>query len=144
MLNAPGLVENTDHISTAWFAAAEAQIPKESFVVPFTIGLALLFKVPPSFECLFTVGTHKMLRVPCFPQSMDDSAFNWTPASCTDGRLHVVIATQTVQLSIVLTTLGIQHFLALGAVKVFWMNHLELVDNVVALDREAALLTELL
>lgn len=85
---------------------------------------------------------------------MVSSSVRCLPARRTNGRLHIVITTQAIQLAITLLALCTQCFpgrggvtqahqlppkrvsflLALGTVEMFGMNHLELVDDVIPLD----------
>jgi len=92
--------------------------------------------MPTTLERLLTVGTHEVLWMPHLAHAMNDTPLNGTPARSTDRRLHVVIATEAVQFSVLFPAFGSQCFSTVVAVEVMRVHHLELVHNVVTMDWE--------
>jgi len=82
--------------------------------------------------------------MPHLAHAMNDTPLNGTPACSTDRGLHVVIATEAVQFSVLFPAFGSQCFSTVVAVEVMRVDHLELVHNVVTMDWETAFLAELL
>ncbi|KAK2185465.1 hypothetical protein NP493_233g03016 [Ridgeia piscesae] len=86
------------------------------------MGLAVsessLLVVATSQKWLLTLGAHEMLKVPGLAQSVDHTVFHRAPACPTDGNAHLVMASQTVELSCLFPCLHGQLHPAAGAVEV--------------------------
>ena len=76
--------------------ADKAQISKQLMVVGLTVCQTLAFVVAVPHKRLLTLGTHKVLHVPMFPKSSDNSLFNGTPTRTADRDAHLVVASQAV------------------------------------------------
>lgn len=128
----PSLVEGRHHITIDNSITYEAQVSKQLVVVGLTVcqSLALIVAVP--HERFLTLGTHKMLHMPMFPKSCDDSFFNGTTARTTDWDAHFVVAPQAIQLihfisSVTWTALDLPGVSSQlnptgSAIKVVWMK----------------------
>lgn len=117
MVDTPGLVQCSEHISTNDIVADVAQVTKQLMVVGLTVGKAFFLVVPVAKEWLLTFGTDKVLYVPVLAKSCDHSLLNWPSASTTDWDAHLVMAAKAVQVPLYLTCLSSQFHTTRSAVE---------------------------
>ena len=81
-----------------------------AYIYLFPLARGLHIPLPTS-QGLTTTSSHYQgayLWVPGLAEGVDDSSLDRPPARCTDGGLHVVVATQTIELPIFLPAIGSQ------------------------------------
>jgi len=138
-MSAPGLVEGTEHISVDDVIAHKADVAKQLMVVDLTVRQALLLIMTSAQERLLTLGTHKVLNMPGFPQGVHHPLLNRPATRATDGDASLVMATQAVQLSILLTGVFLQLTTTRVAVEVVGMVGLAFPLEVTSLNDGVAL-----
>lgn len=126
-MDAPGLVEGSKHISCNDIVADVAEIPKELVIVSLAVSQALLFVVSVTQERLLALGTNKVLHMPVLAQGSDHTLFNGSSTGAADGDAHLVMAAQTIQVTLHLTCLRSQLHTTSGAVEVVRMIRLTTV-----------------
>ena len=84
-------------IATDDLIAYEAQVSKQLMIMRFAIGQSTFLVVPMAQKWFFTLGTHEMLDVPMLSERSNNTLFDWTTTSATDGNSHFIMATQTIQ-----------------------------------------------
>lgn len=77
-----------------------AHISKELIVMSLTVSQPLPLVMPMTEERLLTLGAHKMLHMPLLAHGVDNTPLNGSPAGTTDWYAHLVVAWQTVELSL--------------------------------------------
>lgn len=95
-----------------------ANIAEQLVVVGFTVGQPLAFIVTMSQERFLTLSTHKMLHMPLLAHCIHHTALDGSPTGSTDGNTHLVMARQTVELSLQLPGISSQFLSAVVAVEV--------------------------
>lgn len=80
-------------------------------------------------EGLLALGTDKVLDMPLLAESSDHSLLDGSSASSTDGNAHLVVAPQTVQLALYLTSTRRQLDAARLAVEVVRVVRLSLFTH---------------
>lgn len=121
MVNAPGLVEGAEHITIDDVVADKANVAKQLMVMNLAVSQSFLLVVTRSQERLLTLGTDKMLYMPSLAQSMNDPLFDGSPTRPADGDAHLVMATQAVNLLVLLSRLRVQLHTAGMAIEVVGM-----------------------
>ena len=124
--------------------AVEAYLPIELVVVRLTVGQSLLLVVFLSLEWLLAVGAYEVLWVPGLEVSVDDPPLDWPPTRHADGGLHLVVAANADELSLVQLRHLLQRLLTLYAVEVVRVyGHIHMEQGLV-FNRLEADLTQLL
>lgn len=127
MVHMPRLVKCMKHISRDDTVTGETNVSKQLMIVNLTVSQSLLLVMSSTKEWLLTLGTHKMLYMPCFAQGMNNSLFYWTPASSTYRYAHLIMTSQAIQFPIYLPCISVQLNTAGVTVEVVGMEGLSLV-----------------
>lgn len=143
-VDTPSLVEGRHHISLDNTIAVVANISKQLVVVCFTVGQALALVVTVSKEGFLTLSAHKMLHMPLLAHGVNHTALDGSPAGTADGDTHLVVAGQTVELSLQLPGISSQLFAAVVAVEVIRVIGVILEQKRLLVNNGVTLLTDVL
>lgn len=145
VVDTPRFVQRTEHVSCDHQVTCEADVAEQLMVVSLAVGQPLLLIMSSAEERLLTLRAHKVLHVPRLPQRVHNAlTVNRTSACSTYGDAHLVVTTQTVQLTAQLTCVRRQLDLAVFAVEVIGVVGLSLVFDVSLLDDTLALMADVL
>lgn len=154
MMHAPSLVQRGENITTNYLVADKAQISKQLMIMSFTVGQALLLIMAMSQERFLAFSANKVLYMPMFAESSDNTFLNRSTASSTNGNAHLVMTTQAIEFihfvgSQAFTTLDFpgvrrQFHLTGGAVKVIWVIHLTSEPQRFVVNNSMALVADVL
>lgn len=109
-----------------------------------TVSQPLSLIVPMTEERLLTLGTHKMLHMPLLAHGVDNTPLDGSPAGTTDWYTHLVMAGQTVKLSLQFSGFSCQLLTAVVAVEVVWVVGVILKDQGLLFNDGVALLADIL
>jgi len=144
MVDMPGFVEGMEHVARDDGVTGEADVAEQLMVVDLAVGQALLLVVARTEERLLTLGTHKVLHMPCLAQGVHDTLLDGTPAGAADRDAHLIVASQAVQLPIHLSSIRVQLNTAGVTVEVVGVEGLALVLDVALLDDGVTLVAHVL
>lgn len=125
MIHTPGFVQGSKDISGNYLITNKAKIPKQLMVMSFAVSLSLFLIMPMSQEWFFTFGANKMFNVPIFAESSNDSLFDGTMTSTTNGNTHLVVTSKTVEFSLQFSGFRIEFYstsIAVEMVRMVWFS----------------------
>lgn len=145
MVDTPGFVEGTEHISIDNVVAHKADVAKKLVIVDFAVSQTFFLIVASSQERFFALGTYKMLNMPSLAKGMHNPFLNGAPTGSTDWYSHLVMATQAVEFRLFLSRLSVQFHTTRVAIEVVGMVCLSTkLDVTVELNQVMALVADVL